>query len=189
MVSNSCLKCSAKSTLYIGKTNSAKIALSGSKPSENDSPKRRWRAVDQTLSQTPHRLQPAVWSQWCFIFTKYQLHSLCLSQQLVEESCNLWGRDFRPWFSAFLLEINTAFLTFQVHRQNILSSIRLLTCCAEEIYYSLRNWWVSYSFWTRLTGAKYIYPVFPHNLGEEVNLFTISFKMEKTKRWMWIGNS
>lgn len=60
-------------------------------------------------------------------------------QQLVEESCNLWVRDFRPRFSAFGLQINNAFLTFQVHRQNILSSSRLLTSCAEEIYYSLRN--------------------------------------------------
>lgn len=33
----------------------------------------------------------------------------------------------------------------------------------------------------RLTGAKYIYPVFPHNLGEEVNLFTIILRWKKTK--------
>lgn len=151
MFSNTHLKCSAKSTVYIGKTKSTKIALSGSKPLENEcvSKERVKGSGPDTVISTSHGwLQTAVWFQWCFIATKYLLHSLYVSQQLVEKSCNLWGREFRPRFSAFLLQINAAFLTFQVHRQNTLSSIRLLTCCAEEIYYSLRNWWVSYSFST-----------------------------------------
>jgi len=32
----------------------------------------------------------------------------------------------------------------------------------------------------RLTSAKYIYPVFPHSLGKEVNLFTLFLRQRKT---------
>lgn len=101
-------------------------------------------------------------------------------QQLVEESCNLRVRDFRPRFSAFWLQINNAFLTFQVHSQNILSSSRLLTSCAEEIYYSLRNWWVSYSFSTDWLVLN-IYILYFHTiLVKKVNLFTLFLRQRKT---------
>lgn len=112
----------------------------------NVSPKREWTGTSSYtvpfLLSTACSLLPALLQ--C---SKDQRHRVCFVPAACAQ-CNLWKRDSKPRFSSLWLQINNAFLIFQVHRQNILRSGRLMTGCAEEIFYSLRNWWVSYSFWT-----------------------------------------
>lgn len=133
--------------MWVNKGSSAGVAPSGTEPLENECLQNQNEPV---LGQgtLPVWAQPALCFQRSSSATMYQPHRPCFVSAACARVMQPLMRDFKPQFSAFWLQINNAFLAFQVHSQNILSSGRLMTSCAEEIFCSLRNWWVSYSFWT-----------------------------------------
>lgn len=105
--------------------------------------------------------------------TSYAVYISC--EQLFEESCNLKVRalifSLLPAKKQCIPDISSTQSEYpqlqQLCRGNLLQP--------EEL--------IGFLFiLSRLTSAKYIYPVLPHNLGKEVNMFTLFFKTEKNIR-------